>query len=116
MPELPQAILEERAVVHAAAHEWSLREMSRLSAALSRTEEERDALREAATCTAQIEMIETVLSMEMAEHRARLTLQEQVGSIEAELDALSQSNEEGWCATHSTMLIDSRTAQLANPC
>ena len=115
-PELPQAILEERAVVHAAAHEWSLREMSRLSAALSRTEEERDALREAATCTAQIEMIETVLSMEMAEHRARLTLQEQVGSIEAELDALSQSNEEGWCATHSTMLIDSRTAQLANPC
>ncbi len=88
-------LLLERQVVQAAAHEWSLLEMSRLSIRLSQAEQERDLLRQ--QMMENLGTLKAVVAMEMAEHRARVTLEQDVDWLEAELDALSQSEEESWC-------------------
>jgi hypothetical protein len=87
-------VLAERAVVQAAAYEWSLLEISRLSARVSQAERERDSLRR--KMAEHLELLETVLALEMKEHRARTTLEQDVDWFEAELDALSQSEEDSW--------------------
>ncbi len=85
----------ERQVVQAAAHEWSLLELSRLSTRLSQAEQERDLLRQ--KMTENIGTLKTVVAMEMAEHRARVALEQDVHWLEAELAALVQSEQESWC-------------------
>lgn len=89
-------VMVERAAVQAAAHEWSLRELSRLSYRLSLAEQERDSLQQERA--ANLDMLKTVLTMEMMEHRMRVALEQDVDWLEDELKALSQSEEESWCA------------------
>ena len=87
-------VLAERAVVQAAAYEWSLLEISRLSARVSQAEQERDSLRR--KVAEHLEMLDTLLALEMEGHRARVTLEQDVDWFEAELEALTQSEEESW--------------------